>query len=72
MSAIGINHTTFTPLWSQGNAKAEVFMKPSGEAIEMARLESQPEQQELSKFLLNYGSTPHSTTKILPVQFFVS
>ena len=68
MSAMGINHTTSTPLWPQGNAEAEAFMKPLGKAIKTAHLENRPWQQELSKFLLNYRSTPHSTTKIPPAQ----
>ena len=54
MSAMGISHTTSTPLWPQGNAEAEAFMKPLGKAIKTAHLENRPWQQELSKFLLNY------------------
>ena len=43
-------------------------MKPLGKAIRTANLENRPWQQELSKFLLQYQSTPHSKTKVLPAQ----
>ena len=68
MTAMGVTHTTSTPLWPQGNAEAEAFMKPLGKAIKTATLEHRPWQQELSKFLLHYRSTPHSTTKVPPAQ----
>ncbi len=68
MLAMGIQHTTSTPLWPQGNAEVEAFMKPLGKAIRTANVEGRPWRQELSKFLLIYRSTPHSTTKIPPAQ----
>ena len=68
MNTMGIKHTTSTPLWPQGNAEAETFMKPLGKAIRTAHLEKRPWQQELSKFLLNYRQTPHSTTRVPPAQ----
>jgi hypothetical protein len=48
--------------------KIEAFMKPLGKAIRTANLEGRPWKQELSKFLLAYRSTPHSTTKVPPAQ----
>ena len=68
MVAMGMQHTTYTPLWPQGNAEVEAFMKPLGKAIRTANVEGRPWRQELSKFLLTYRSTPHSTTKIPPAQ----
>ena len=68
MTAMGITHTTSTPLLPQGNAEVEAFMKPLGKAIKTAHLERRPWQQELSRFLLTYRSTPHSTTKVPPAQ----
>ena len=59
MAAMGITHTTSTPLWPQGNAKVEAFMKPLVKAIKTAYLECRPWQQELSRFLLTYN-TIHS------------
>jgi hypothetical protein len=68
MTAMGIKHCTSTPLWPQGNAEAEAFMKPLGKYIRSAHLQKRPWQQELSKFLLTYRQTPHSTTKVPPAQ----
>ncbi len=68
MLAMGIQHTTSSPLWPQGNAEVEAFMKPLGKAIRTANVEGRPWGQELFKFLLTYRSTPHSTTKIPPAQ----
>ena len=68
MVAMGITHTTSTPLWPQGKAEVEAFMKPLGKATRTANLENRPWQQELSKFLPHYRSTPHSTTKVPPTQ----
>eukprot|EP00794_Sanderia_malayensis_P019767 gene19767-biopygen16415 len=65
---LGITHTPSTPLWPQGNSEVEAFNKPLEKAIRAAHVESRPWQQELSKFLLNYRSTPHSTTRVPPAQ----
>ncbi|CAB4000605.1 Retrovirus-related Pol poly from transposon [Paramuricea clavata] len=58
MTKMGIQHNTSTPLWPQGNAEVEAFMKPLGKAIRTANLEGRSWKQELSKFLLAYQSTP--------------
>ena len=68
MVNMGIKHTTCTPLWPQGNADTEAFMKPLGKFLRAAQVEHRPWQQQLSKFLLNYRQTPHSVTKIPPAQ----
>ena len=68
MKSLGIKHMTSTPLWPQGNATAEAFMKPLGKAICTAVLENRKWKQELYRFLLNYRTTPHATTKVPPAQ----
>ena len=68
MQQLGIEHHHSTPLWPQGNSEVEAFNKPLSKAIKAAHVENRPWQQELSKFLLNYRSTPHSTTNIPPSQ----
>ena len=71
MKELGIKHSPSTPLWPQGNAEAESFNKPLEKAIRAAHIDRRPWQQELAKFLLNYRSTPHSTTKVpLAVMLF--
>ena len=68
MRQLGIEYHSSTPLWPQGNAEVESFNKPLEKAIRTAHIEERPWQQELSKFLLNYRSTPHSTTKVPPAE----
>ena len=68
MKSLGIEHLTSTPLWPQGNATVEAFMKPIGKVIRTALLEKHKWKQALNQFLLNYRTTPHSMTKIPPAQ----
>ena len=69
MAALGIEWKTSTPLWPQGNGNAESVMKPLGKVItETSILEGKNWRQELQRFLLNYRSTPHATTKIPPCE----
>ena len=66
MNALGIEWTTSTPLWPQGNPHVERFMKPLGKVLKTAQIEGKPWKQELQRFLLAYRATPHTTTKVAP------
>ena len=68
LTKLGIKHETSTPDWPQGNSEAEAFMKPLGKAIRAARAENRNWVQELSRFLLSYRTTPHSSTSVPPAQ----
>ena len=68
MHVIGVEHSASTPLWPQGNAEVEAFMKPLGRALATAQAEQCSWSQELSRFLLSYRTTPHSSTKFPPAQ----
>ena len=68
MAALGIEWKTSTPLWPQGNGNAESVMKPLGKVIKTSMLEGKNWRQELQRFLLNYHSTPHATTKMPPCE----
>ena len=68
MSLLGIDYNPSTPRWPQGNAEVERFMQPLGRAIQTAQAEGRVWQQELSRFLLQYRSTPHCTTKVPPAE----
>eukprot|EP00794_Sanderia_malayensis_P021167 gene21167-biopygen14711 len=68
MTELGIKYNPSTPLWPQGNAEVESFNKPLEKAIRAAHIEGRPWQQELAKFLLNYRSSPDSTTKVPPAE----
>ena len=62
MSENRIDHRKITPLWPQANSEAESFMKPLTKAIRSAHAEGRPWEKHLYKFLLDYQTTPHSTT----------
>ena len=47
-----------------GNSNAESFMKPLNKVLKTAHIEDKKWKHELQKFLLNYRSTPHTTTKV--------
>ena len=64
----GIKHHHVTPLWPKANGIVESFMKPLNKAIRTAHAQGQVWQKELPKFLLNYRTTPHTTTKVAPAQ----
>ncbi|XP_028417604.1 uncharacterized protein K02A2.6-like [Dendronephthya gigantea] len=64
--ALGIKVLYSTPYWPQGNSEAERFMQPLGKALRTAKAEGRPWRQELNRFLLQYRTTPHSTTKVPP------
>ncbi len=68
LTKLGVKHETSTSDWPQGNSEAEACMKPLGKAIKTARAENRNWVQELSRFLLSYRTTPHSSTNIPPSQ----
>ena len=62
----GIKHRKITPLWPQANSEAESFMKPLTKAVRSAHAEGKKWTEHLHKFLLNYRTTPHTTTRQAP------
>ena len=50
--------------WPQRNAVVERFMKPIGKLLKTAEIKGKNWRQELQRFLLQYRSTPHQTTKV--------
>ena len=68
MEALRIEWRTSTPLWPQANGNAESIMKPIGKVIKTATLEGKNWRQELQRFLINFRSTPHATTKVPPCE----
>lgn len=61
-----ILHHRITPLWPQANGEVESFMKPLGKAIRTAKTERRDWKDELPRFLLNYRTTPHTSTGVAP------
>ena len=68
LSAHGVHHRRIAPYWPQANGEAERFMKTVTKAIRTSHSEGKRWQSELDLFLLNYRSTPHSTTHISPAE----
>jgi transposase InsO family protein len=66
LETLGIKPEFSTPYWPQGNAEAERFMQPLGKALKTAHLQGRPWQQELSRFLLQYRTAPHTSTGVAP------
>ena len=64
MKVLGIDWTTRTPFWPQGNSNAESFMKLLGKLIHTSYVEGKNWNHELHKFLLQYRTTLHATTKV--------
>ena len=65
-NAYGFRHRRITPLHPMSNATAEAFMKPLVKAIKTSNVQGQNWKSALSKFLLNYRSTPHPSTGVSP------
>ena len=68
LSTLGITTEFSTPLWPQGNSSVERFMQPLGKALKTAKIEGRPWKQELNRFLLQYRTTPHTTTGFPPAE----
>ena len=68
MEENAINHQKIlvTPLWPQTNSEAENFLKPLTKAIQSAHVEGKQWTKHLHIFLLNYRTTPHTTTGYAP------
>ena len=66
VSALGIKAKFSTPYWPQGNGEAERFMQPLGKALKTAHAQGRPWKKELNRFLLQYRTAPHETTKVPP------
>ena len=64
----GIEHRKVTPLWPQANSEAESFMRPLTKAIRSANVEGKLWKKHLYEFLLNYRTTPHTTTGFSPAE----
>ena len=66
LETLGITPKFSTPLWPQGNAQAERFMQGLRKVLQTAKIQNRPWRQEFSRFLLQYRTTPHSSTGVPP------
>ncbi len=65
----GIKHVTLAPYYPSTNGLAERAVQTFKRAIE--RMHNLPIQDRLSKFLLTYRLTPHTTTGIAPAELLM-
>ena len=65
LKTLGIVYEPSTPCWPQANGEVEHFNQPLGKALQTAVAEGKVWRQELYRFLLQYRTTPHSTTKVV-------
>ena len=72
LKLLGVKFTPSTPKWPQGNAEVERFMQPLSKALTTAIVEGKKWQQELYRFLLQYRTTPHGTTKVPPSELLIN
>jgi len=62
----GIRPRVVTPYWPSANGEVERFNRTLGKAIQTAHAENKDWHRELPGFLLQYRTTPHSSTGIAP------
>jgi hypothetical protein len=70
-SNLGIHHRRVTPYWPAANSEVERFFRTIEKAIRTAQSEGKIGRQQLSIFLLNYRTTPHTSTGASPAHILM-
>lgn len=65
---LNFTHHKVTPLWPEANGLAERGVRTIRKVILTAKVEGKDEKTELDAFLMNYRTTPHSTTGVSPYE----
>ena len=65
---MGFRHHSTTPMDPQSNGFAENFVKSVCKLVHTATVEGKDPRKEINTFLLQYCSTPHSTTGKSPAE----
>ncbi len=63
---MNFKHRKITPLWPQANGGVERFMKTLKKALRCAVAEKRNWKEEMPRFLLNYRTSPPSSTRKAP------
>ncbi|PFX31486.1 Uncharacterized protein K02A2.6 [Stylophora pistillata] len=69
---LGITHRIITPLWPAAKAQVEGFNKTLEKTIRIATVEGKNWRSELFVFLMNYRTTPHSSTGVSPASLMMN
>lgn len=64
----GTKHIKITPYWPEANGMAERFVKTVKKSLLCCHLENGHFESKIQEFLVNYRSTPHSTTEKSPFE----
>ena len=72
LTTLGINKHSSTSRWPQWNAEVERCNQPLRKTLKTAAIEGKVWQQEINRFLLQYRTTPHSTTKESPAELLLN
>ena len=68
VKTLGIKYEPSIPCWPQANGEMERFNCSLSKTLQAAVTEGKVWRQELYRFLLQYRTTPHSTTKVAPCE----
>ena len=71
MRANGIKHIRTAPYHPASNGEAERFVQTFKHSLKAAKNDGGTLHQKLTRFLLTYRSTPHSTTGVSPAELFL-
>lgn len=66
LESLNIRHVKVTPYWPQANGLAERFVKTFKRSLKCAYLETGNFVSQINNFLLNYRTTPNTTTGTPP------
>ena len=68
---LGFHHRKVTPLWSRANGEVERFIKTMRKVVKTAQVQHRNWKKEIQTFLMNYRTTPHTTTGVPPGEAFL-
>ena len=72
MKENGIKHIFCSPYHPSSNGLAERFVQTFKRAMKASSQEEHSLSHRLTRFLLDYRATPHSTTNVSPAELFLS
>ena len=65
---LAFHHRKVTPLWPEANGEAERFLQTISKHVRTSMVENVNWKAQLPQFLMLYHATPHSSTKMSPIE----